>query len=596
MPTSLVPDKAAVQQSDWSVWWNPLPGNGQQLRTRVLAFDLALFCCVPVYVIVFLALGAPISAGIVGACGAVLIFNAVLLSMGCSPTLCGHILTGSAWCTYTGLACLTGGHNAPSMMWHTTIPVFAIVLTNIRSGALWSAASLGATTVLYTLNAQGIELPNEVASSGLRFLEYSGLVGLMCFIFSLMFFFTRIESIVERRTNEAMQRAEMANQAKSEFLANMSHEIRTPMTAIMGFADLLSDDGNVHIAAEHRAETVNTIKRASTHLMTIINDILDLSKIEAGKMTVESIDTSLIRVLHEVTSLMRPRAIGKGLTLETKLQSPVPEKVIGDPTRLRQVLLNLVGNAIKFTDTGRVSIAARVAYEQDRALILFEVEVTGPGMSPEQAEGLFTPFSQADTTVTRKYGGTGLGLTICHRLADIMGGNVAIVRTAPGMGACFRLTLPLQPVAGAAMVNGLEVVQASSSTELKPSSVKLNGKILLAEDGIDNQRLIAFHLRKAGAVVDIADNGLIALKMIDQAISDQSPYQLLLTDMQMPEMDGYVLAQTLRSRHSDLPVVALTAHAMAEDRDKCLKAGCNDYTSKPIEKATLLQVCQRWMA
>jgi CheY-like chemotaxis protein/nitrogen-specific signal transduction histidine kinase len=409
-------------------------------------------------------------------------------------------------------------------------------------------------------------------------------------------FFTRIESIVERRTNEAMQRAEMANQAKSEFLANMSHEIRTPMTAIMGFADLLSDDGSVHIAAEHRAETVNTIKRASTHLMTIINDILDLSKIEAGKMTVESIDTSLIRVLHEVTSLMRPRAIGKGLTLETKLQSPVPEKVIGDPTRLRQVLLNLVGNAIKFTDTGRVSIAARVAYEQDRALILFEVEDTGPGMSPEQVEGLFTPFSQADTTVTRKYGGTGLGLTICHRLAEIMGGNVAIVRTAPGMGACFRLTLPLQPVAGAAMVNGLEVVQASSSTELKPSSVKLNGKILLAEDGIDNQRLIAFHLRKAGAVVDIADNGLIALKMIDQAISDQSPYQLLLTDMQMPEMDGYVLAQTLRSRHSDLPVVALTAHAMAEDRDKCLKAGCNDYTSKPIEKATLLQVCQRWMA
>lgn len=596
MPTPLVSSKAAIQQSDWYVWWNLLPGNGQQLRTRVLAFDLALFCCVPIYITVFLALGAPISAGIVGACGAALISNAVLLSVGCSPTLCGHILTGSAWCTYTGLASLTGGHNAPSMMWHTTIPVFAIVLTNIRSGALWSIASLGATTVFYVLNAQGIELPNEVASSGLRFLEYSGLVGLMCFIFSLMFFFTRIESIVERRTNEAMLRAEMANHAKSEFLANMSHEIRTPMTAILGFADLLSEDGNVHIAAEYRAETVNTIKRASTHLMTIINDILDLSKIEAGKMTVESIDTSVIRVLHEVTSLMRPRAIGKGLKLETKLQSPIPEKVIGDPTRLRQVLLNLVGNAINFTDTGRVSIAARVKYEQDRALILFEVEDTGPGISPEQVEGLFTPFSQADTTVTRKYGGTGLGLTICHRLAEIMGGNVAMVRTAPGMGACFRLTLPLQPVAGAAMVNELDLVKASSSTEPKMLSVKLNGKILLAEDGLDNQRLIAFHLRKAGAVVDIADNGLIALTMIDQAIIDQSPYQLLLTDMQMPEMDGYMLARTLRNRNSDLPVVALTAHAMAEDRDKCLKAGCNDYTSKPIEKATLLEVCQRWMA
>lgn len=335
MSSTLAPHKAAIRQLDWSIWLNPLAGNWEQLRTRVLAFDLALFCCVPIYMIVFLLVSAPVSAGVVAACGAVLVCNALLLLAGCSPNLCGHILTGSAWCTYTSLACINGGHNSPSMMWHSTVPVFAVVLTNFRSGALWALASLFATTAFYLLRVQGFEFPSEIAPWGLRFLEYSGLVGLTCFIFSLMFCFTRIESIVERRTNEAMRRAEAANQAKSEFLANMSHEIRTPMTAILGFADLLSEDSNLSNAKETRMETIDTIKRASTHLLTIINDILDLSKIEAGKMTVESIDTHLVRILHEVTSLMRARAIGKGLTLETKLQSPVPERVLADPTRLR---------------------------------------------------------------------------------------------------------------------------------------------------------------------------------------------------------------------------------------------------------------------
>lgn len=258
--------------------------------------------------------------------------------------------------------------------------------------------------------------------------------------------------------------------------------------------------------------------------------------------------------------------------------------------------MNLIGNAIKFTETGYINIVARVESNSVSDVILIEVEDTGPGMSSDQVANLFTPFSQADTTVTRKFGGTGLGLTICRRLAEIMGGNVSVVRTAPGMGACFRLTLPLYKVDGTAMVRELEVVQAPISKEPKLKSVQLNGKILLAEDGLDNQRLIVFHLRKAGAIVDVANNGLIALDMIDKAIGDQSCYQLLLTDMQMPEMDGYMLARTLRSRNSDLPIVALTAHAMAEDRDKCLKAGCDDYTSKPIEKATLLDVCHRWMA
>ena len=581
---------------DKSVWWNGLQGGDPQRRSRVLAFDLALFCCVPIYFVVYVALNAPISACIVLTCGAMLICNALLLRNGFSAKAGGNVLTATAWCTYTSLACLTGGHNSPAMMWHTTVPVFAIVLTSIRSGALWSAASLFVTTLFYYLNRQGIELPNEIASTGLRFLEYSGLVGLMCFIFLLMFCFTRIESIFERRTKEAMERAEAASQAKSEFLANMSHEIRTPMTAILGFTDLLREDSHQGFSQENRLRTIDTITRASMHLMTVINDILDLSKIEAGKMTVESIDTHLVRVLQEVASLMRPRAIDKGLKLAVELQNPIPERIVGDPTRLRQILMNLIGNAIKFTEVGHVNIVVRTESEEQRVRLVFDVEDTGTGMSPGQVANLFTPFSQADTTVTRKYGGTGLGLTICRRLAEMMGGTVEIVRTAPGEGACFRLTLPLQPVTGTAMVDNLDIVRPTVSREVRESEIKLNGKILLAEDGFDNQRLIAFHLRKAGAVVDIAENGVVALEMIDKALNDETPYRLLLTDMQMPEMDGYMLARTLRSRNSLLPVVALTAHAMAEDRDRCLNAGCNDYTCKPIDKVTLLDVCQRWMA
>ena len=394
---------------------------------------------------------------------------------------------------------------------------------------------------------------------------------------------------------KARELAESANRTKSEFLANMSHEIRTPLTAILGFADLLHDDGDITQAPDHRIQAIDTIKHAGAHLITVINDILDLSKIEAEKLTIEHIEMSLVGVLNEVESLLRPRAIGKGVTLSAELATPVPTYIIGDPTRLRQILMNLVGNAVKFTDRGRVALIAQVDDCDGRPCLVIDVEDTGPGMTTAEANRLFKAFGQADSTVTRRHGGTGLGLTISSRLAELMNGSVTLTRTEPGQGSSFRLALPLRPAPGTAMTARLEAVEEKTRRRHEHAvPTTLHGRILLAEDGPDNQRLISFLLKKAGAEVDVAANGRIALEML-RAAQECVPYDLLLTDMQMPEMDGYTLARTVRAQGIEVPIVALTAHAMKEDREKCLEAGCNDYASKPVERELLLKTCARWM-
>lgn len=574
---------------------SPWESDDSHRQVRVLAFNIALFVCVPVYVAVYLAIGGFVSAYIVGAAGVLILGNLWMLRSGYPAMLCGHVLTAIGWITYTSLACMNGGHNSPPEMWYVTIPVFAIILTTIRAGMLWSLASGAAIGMFYAISFNGLELPNELTPAGHEFLEFSGLIGLMTVIFALTFCFTQIERSVEKRTKSALQKAELASQAKSEFLANMSHEIRTPMTAILGFTDLLSDELNNSTIPEQRQKAIDSIKNASKHLMTIVNDILDLSKIEAGKMTLERIETPLISLLHEVNSLIRPRAIGKGITLDTEFSGGIPERIISDPTRLRQILMNLIGNAVKFTELGSVTVTADVENHKKGKMLVVKVTDTGIGMSPDQANQLFTPFTQADNTVTRKFGGSGLGLTICSRLAESMGGTVELVRTEQGIGSCFQLLLPLDIPIGTKIVSSLDIVLESDFVAPSPTQLTLDGRILLAEDGVDNQRLIAFHLRKAGASVDIADNGLIAIEMLESANREGKPYHLLLTDMQMPEMDGYALAKTIREREFKLPIVALTAHAMADDRQKCIDAGCHDYSCKPIDKSTLLAICNRWM-
>jgi len=400
------------------------------------------------------------------------------------------------------------------------------------------------------------------------------------------------------RSNDLAARAELASHAKSEFLANMSHEIRTPLTAILGYADILSEELSTVDPDSRGVNALHTIRRAGEHLLTVINDVLDLSKIESGKLIVEKFETGLPRLLFDVDSLMRSRAAAKDLILHSALTTPVPDRILTDPTRLRQILLNLVGNAVKFTMTGRIDVCASVEQVEHREAPVLRIAVsdTGPGMTQEQAAKLFQPFTQADASVTRQHGGTGLGLTICRRLARLMGGDVTLELSAPGQGSRFVLELPLESCHDAVLVSNLDACVENEILPTEQAGLQvLRGRILLAEDGEDNQRLIAYHLGRAGAQVSIAGNGRIALDMLDEAERAQEPYDLLVTDMQMPVMDGYTLARTLRARRSPMPIIALTAHAMAEDRRKCLDAGCDDYATKPIDRRLLLATCARWM-
>jgi len=378
----------------------------------------------------------------------------------------------------------------------------------------------------------------------------------------------------------AKEAAEAANRAKSAFLANMSHEIRTPMTAIMGYSEaLLEPDQTV----SDRHDALQVIRRSARHLLDLINDILDISKIEADKMTVERIPTDLPQITSDVVSLLRPTAIAKGLGFQLTFGNSIPRLIQSDPLRVRQVLMNLMGNALKFTEKGEIRLRVSSKVKDYKMLVEFEVTDSGIGLTQEQITSLFQPFTQADDSTTRKFGGTGLGLTISKRLAELLGGGLA-VESIPGIGSVFRVTIDGGQAAGVEMVQGLtESIKAIPASEQVRKRVTLCGRILLAEDGPDNQRLISLHLRKAGAEVTIAENGRVAVNLVQA-----QPFDLILMDMQMPELDGYAATSRLRAQGHQLPIIALTAHAMAEDRAKCLAAGCTDYLTKPIEKNTLL--------
>ena len=394
-----------------------------------------------------------------------------------------------------------------------------------------------------------------------------------------------------RALRDAKTAAEAASQSKSEFLANMSHEIRTPMTAILGYADLLLDPS---LSPGDRLEHAQTVRRNGEHLLTIINDILDISKIEAGKMVVEETRCSPCRIVAEVASLVKVRAAPRGLAFHVEYDGPIPETIRTDPTRLRQILINLLGNAIKFTEIGSVRLITSLVPGTKPAL-RFDVVDTGIGMSADQVAALFRPFTQADTSMARKFGGTGLGLAISKRLGQMLGGDVTVVESQVGVGTRFRVTIATGPLDGVRMLDDpLSVTVAAPETPpaAGPADARLHCRILLAEDGPDNQRLISFLLRRAGAEVAIVDNGQLALEQALAARDRSEPFDVILMDMQMPVMDGYQATTRLRQEGYTGKIVALTAHAMAADRDKCLRAGCDEYLIKPIDRKRLLEVLQ----
>jgi len=427
----------------------------------------------------------------------------------------------------------------------------------------------------------------------------------------------RLETAI-RHSNELAAKADQANAAKSEFLANMSHEIRTPLSAILGFADVLYDlqaGGGGCLGAtecELRAnipQCAETIKRNGELLISIVNDILDFSKIEARQLTTERIWCSLQQVIADVTSIMELRAKEKRISFEVDFVGAVPGRIHTDPNRLRQILNNLVGNAVKFTERGEVRLTTRVlSAEQARTrgmalqpaastecYLQVEVADTGIGLTAEQIGKLFKPFSQADSSTARRFGGTGLGLIISRRLAQMLGGDISVEST-PGEGSTFRLII----AAGECATIHSQSRPDTASVSLSLASEPLNCRILLAEDGVDNQRLISLILTKAGAEVTSVANGQAAVDKVlqpsDRATDAPGNFDVILMDMQMPVMDGYTATRALRQRGCTLPIIALTAHAMSGDRQKCLDAGCDGYAAKPISRGDLISLIREQVA
>ena len=465
------------------------------------------------------------------------------------------------------------------------------------------------------------------------------------------------QKLIEDQLKDAKETAESANRTKSEFLANMSHEIRTPMTAILGFTDLLKDSFH---SPQDVQEYVHVIQRNGKHLLNVINDILDISKIEAGKMELEWADCEVESLVDQSTELMAVNAESKGLSLSIRYLGPIPRTIWTDAVRVRQTLMNLLGNAIKFTKTGGVSIAVRMATtEEERRLceereddeeddrfprnhrhIVFEIIDTGIGIQSAKQKEVFDTFSQANTTSSRQFGGTGLGLSISQRLARLLGGNITL-ESKYRSGSTFRVFLTTGSLEGVAMIEpeSREVVATDGIVRLErgkpvrdpdqaedesawrceergwlppekripsritsptpvsetpspspPSDAVLAGKrILLVEDGVDNQRLISFFLKKSGAEVTVANHGEEGIREYHRSDNEGTPFDLILMDMQMPVCDGYRATTQLREGGCGLPIIALTAHAMEGDRRRCLEAGCDQYLSKPLKREELFE-------
>jgi signal transduction histidine kinase/FixJ family two-component response regulator len=397
-----------------------------------------------------------------------------------------------------------------------------------------------------------------------------------------------LEREVVERTRDlqaARDQALEASKAKSAFIANISHEIRTPLTPIIGFAEALLDEGD--ISRQQRA-SLRTIIRNSRHLLTLINDILDLSKIEANRLAVEKLAVNPFDLLQDLESLVGMQAREKGLDFDIQYEYPMPGLITSDPLRLKQILMNLATNAVKFTERGFVRVTA--SYDASARQLLIEVADSGIGISEDKRKQLFQAFSQADSSTTREYGGTGLGLYISQRLARMLGGGIGM-DSVPGIGSRFMLRTDAGPVRDEDLVTSHpRPTEASEPDAAMPESGTVRGRVLVAEDSPDNQQLIRLYLQRLGAEVTLCENGKLA---VEAALRQH--HDLILMDMQMPVMSGLEAVEQLRSRGYRGPIYALTANAMKEDEEKYLRSGCDGFLAKPIEKAGFNRVILQYL-